>query len=107
MPVKGKTVWIAGGVDKGNDYSELFNLVENKVKAIICLGKDNQRILQAFTGRVESIVETRSMDEAVKAAYYLARDGETVLLSPACSSFDLFESFEDRGRQFKEAVRAL
>ena len=105
--VKGKTVWIVGGVDKGNDYSELFNLVENKVKAIVCLGKDNRRVVQAFTGKVESIVEYGSMEDAVKAAYYLARDGETVLLSPACASFDLFESFEDRGRQFKTAVRAL
>lgn len=105
--VKGKTVWIVGGVDKGNDYSELNNLVENKVKAIICLGKDNQKVIKAFSGKVESIVESRNMEEAVKAAYFLARDGETVLLSPACASFDLFESFEDRGRQFKEAVRKL
>jgi UDP-N-acetylmuramoylalanine--D-glutamate ligase len=105
--VKGSTVWIVGGVDKGNDYSELFNLVENKVKAIVCLGTDNDRVIKAFTGKVESIVETNSMEEAVKAAYYLARDGETVLLSPACASFDLFESFEDRGRQFKTAVRSL
>jgi UDP-N-acetylmuramoylalanine--D-glutamate ligase len=105
--VKGKTVWIAGGIDKGNDYSELYNLVENKVKAIVCLGKDNHRILEAFEGRVESIVEATNMEDAVKAAYYLAQDGETVLLSPACASFDLFESFEDRGRQFKAAVRAL
>ena len=86
---------------------ELFNLVENKVKAIVCLGKDNQRVIQAFRGKVESIVESGSMEDAVKAAYYLARDGESVLLSPACASFDLFESFEDRGRQFKEAVRSL
>jgi UDP-N-acetylmuramoylalanine--D-glutamate ligase len=105
--VKGKTVWIVGGVDKGNDYSELYNLVENKVKAIVCLGKENDRVIQAFNGKVESIVETKSMEEAVKAAYYLARDGETVLLSPACASFDLFDSFEDRGRQFKSAVKAL
>ncbi len=105
--VKGRAVWIAGGIDKGNDYSELFNLVENKVKAIVCLGKDNHRIVEAFQGRVESIVETGSMEDAVRAAYYLAQDGETVLLSPACASFDLFESFEDRGRQFKAAVRAL
>lgn len=105
--VKGKAVWIVGGVDKGNDYSELYNLVENKVKAIVCLGKDNQRLLQAFSGKVESIVETKNMEEAVKTAYYLARDGETVLLSPACASFDLFESFEDRGRQFKTAVKSL
>lgn len=105
--VKGSTVWIVGGVDKGNDYSELFNLVENKVKAIVCLGKDNARVIQAFSGKVESIVESQNMEEAVKAAYYLALDGETVLLSPACASFDLFESFEDRGRQFKTAVRGL
>jgi len=105
--VKGSTVWIVGGVDKGNDYTELNNLVENKVKAIVCLGKDNERVINAFTGKVESIVESQNMEEAVKAAYYLARDGETVLLSPACASFDLFESFEDRGRQFKEAVRRL
>jgi len=105
--VKGKTVWIAGGIDKGNDYSELYNLVENKVKAIVCLGKDNQRLLEAFEGRVESIVESGNMEDAVKAAYYLAQDGETVLLSPACASFDLFESYEDRGRQFKAAVRSL
>jgi len=105
--VKGKSVWIVGGVDKGNDYSELYNLVENKVKAIVCLGKENQKVVQAFTGKVESIIESSSMKEAVKAAYYLARDGETVLLSPACASFDLFESFEDRGRQFKDAVRSL
>ncbi|MCK5134771.1 MAG: UDP-N-acetylmuramoyl-L-alanine--D-glutamate ligase [Bacteroidales bacterium] len=105
--VKGQTVWIVGGVDKGNDYSELSNLVENKVKAIVCLGKDNHRVIQAFSNKVESIIETKSMEEAVKTAYYLARDGETVLLSPACASFDLFESFEDRGRQFKAAVRRL
>jgi UDP-N-acetylmuramoylalanine--D-glutamate ligase len=105
--VKGSSVWIVGGVDKGNDYSELNNLVENKVKAIVCLGKDNERVIKAFEGKVESIVESQSMDEAVKAAYFLARDGETVLLSPACASFDLFESYEDRGRQFKDAVRRL
>ncbi len=105
--VKGQIVWIVGGVDKGNDYSELYNLVENKVKAIVCLGKDNQRVIQAFGNKVESIIESNNMEEAVKTAYYLANDGETVLLSPACASFDLFESYEDRGRQFKEAVRGL
>ena len=105
--VNEKTIWIVGGVDKGNDYSELYNLVENKVKAIVCLGKDNDRVIKAFSGKVESIVESKNMEEAVKAAYYLARDGETVLLSPACASFDLFESFEDRGRQFKVAVKGL
>lgn len=105
--VKGRVVWIVGGVDKGNDYSELFNLVENKVNAIVCLGKDNERVIKAFSGKVKEIVETESMEDAVKTAYYLGRDGETVLLSPACASFDLFESFEDRGRQFKDAVRSL
>ena len=105
--VKGRIVWIVGGVDKGNDYSDLFKLVENKVNAIVCLGKDNDRIIKAFEGKVEEIVETESMEDAVKTAYYLGRDGETVLLSPACASFDLFESFEDRGRQFKDAVRSL
>ena len=105
--VKGKTVWIVGGVDKGNDYSELHNLVENKVKAIVCLGMDNEKVMKAFSGKVESIVESQSMEEAVKAAYYLARDGETVLLSPACASFDLLGSFEGRGHQFKVAVRGL
>ncbi len=105
--VKGRIVWIVGGVDKGNDYSELYKLVENKVNAIVCLGKDNKRVIEAFSGKVEEIVETETMADAVKTAYYLGRDGETVLLSPACASFDLFESFEDRGRQFKDAVRSL
>ena len=105
--VKGRIVWIVGGIDKGNDYSELFNLVENKVSAIVCLGKDNRRVIEAFSGKVDEIVETESMEDAVKTAYYLGRDGETVLLSPSCASFDLFESFEDRGRQFKAAVRSL
>lgn len=105
--VKGRVVWIVGGVDKGNDYSELFKLVENKVNAIVCLGKDNSRVLEAFSGKVEEIFETETMADAVKTAYYLGRDGETVLLSPSCASFDLFESFEDRGRQFKDAVRSL
>ena len=77
------------------------------MNAIVCLGKDNDRVLKAFEGKVEEIVETESMEDAVKTAYYLGRDGETVLLSPACASFDLFESFEDRGRQFKDAVRSL
>ncbi len=100
-------VWIAGGVDKGNDYSELHNLISKKVKAIVCLGKDNDKIIRAFDGLVPTIVETDSMAEAVKSSYYLAATGDTVLLSPACASFDLFKSYEDRGRQFKEAVRNL
>ena len=100
-------VWIAGGVDKGNDYSMLQGLAADKVKAIVCLGKNNAKIREAFADSVGDIVETSSMEEAVKAAYYLARNGDTVLLSPACASFDLFENYEDRGNQFKEQVRNL
>nr|WP_282189246.1 UDP-N-acetylmuramoyl-L-alanine--D-glutamate ligase [Maribellus sp. YY47] len=100
-------VWIAGGVDKGNDYSILKGLVTSKVKAIVCLGKNNAKIKEAFGDCVSDIVETMSMEEAVRAAYYLARNGDTVLLSPACASFDLFENYEDRGNQFKKQVRNL
>ncbi len=100
-------VWIAGGIDKGNDYSVLTDLVKEKVKALVCLGKDNTKLMEAFREIVPLIVECDSMDEAVRNAYYLAHDGETVLLSPACASFDLFENYEDRGRQFKRAVRNL
>jgi UDP-N-acetylmuramoylalanine--D-glutamate ligase len=100
-------IWIVGGVDKGNDYSELFPVVKKKVKAIVCLGKDNKKIIEAFKDKVSTIVETTSMEEAVRSSYYLAKKGETVLLSPACASFDLFKNYEDRGRQFKQAVRNL
>jgi len=100
-------VWIAGGIDKGNDYSELFQVVKQKVKAVVCLGKDNKKIIEAFTDKVPTIVETMSMEEAVRSSYYLAKKGDTVLLSPACASFDLFNNYEDRGRQFKAAVRNL
>jgi UDP-N-acetylmuramoylalanine--D-glutamate ligase len=100
-------VWVVGGVDKGNDYSELSNLVKDKVKAIICLGIDNQKIIKAFGHLVETIVEVGSATEAVAYAYRLAKKNETVLLSPACASFDLFENYEDRGNQFKQAVRKL
>ncbi len=100
-------VWIVGGVDKGNDYSMLKGLVLDKVKAIVCLGKNNAKIKDAFADCVNDIVETSSMEEAVKAAYYLARNGDSVLLSPACASFDLFENYEDRGNQFKKQVRNL
>jgi UDP-N-acetylmuramoylalanine--D-glutamate ligase len=100
-------VWIAGGVDKGNDYSELVSVVKQKVKAIVCLGKDNKKIVDSFKDIVPTIVETASMDEAVKSSYYLAKKGQTVLLSPACASFDLFNNYEDRGRQFKQSVRNL
>jgi UDP-N-acetylmuramoylalanine--D-glutamate ligase len=101
------TVWIVGGVDKGNDYQELMSLVNEKVKAIICLGVDNKKIIDAFGDVVDELVEASSMSEAVRQAYKLAEKGDTVLLSPACASFDLFENYEDRGRQFKEAVRNL
>ena len=100
-------VWIAGGIDKGNDYSELFPVVKQKVTAIVCLGKDNRKIVEAFRDKVPTIVETSSMEEAVRSSYYLAKKGQTVLLSPACASFDLFNNYEDRGRQFKQAVRNL
>jgi len=100
-------VWIAGGIDKGNDYSELHNLVEDKVNTLVCLGKDNEKLHKAFGKRVENIIEAESMEEAVNKAYYMAGNGDTVLLSPACASFDLFENYEDRGWQFKEAVRKL
>jgi UDP-N-acetylmuramoylalanine--D-glutamate ligase len=100
-------IWIVGGVDKGNDYSELFPVVKKKVRAIVCLGKDNKKIIEAFKDMIPTIVETTSMEEAVRSSYYLAKKGETVLLSPACASFDLFRNYEDRGRQFKQAVRNL
>jgi UDP-N-acetylmuramoylalanine--D-glutamate ligase len=104
---KTDVIWIAGGIDKGNDYSELSSVVREKVKAIVCLGKDNSKIIDAFTDMVPTIVETTSMEEAVRSAYYLAHKGDTVLLSPACASFDLFRNYEDRGQQFKMAVRNL
>ncbi|WP_242155456.1 UDP-N-acetylmuramoyl-L-alanine--D-glutamate ligase [Aestuariivivens sediminis] len=101
------TVWIVGGLDKGNNYKELYPFINEKVKAIICLGIDNDKIMEAFGGMVDIMVETQFMSEAVKIAYKIAEAGDNVLLSPACASFDLFENYEDRGRQFKEAVRNL
>ncbi len=101
------TVWIVGGVDKGNDYLDLMPLVREKVKAIICLGLDNQKIVQTFYNVVDLIVETAGAEEAVKVAYKIAESGDSVLLSPACASFDLFENYEDRGYKFKKAVREL
>ncbi|WP_348797824.1 UDP-N-acetylmuramoyl-L-alanine--D-glutamate ligase [Flavobacterium adhaerens] len=101
------TVWIVGGVDKGNDYHELMSLVREKVKAIICLGVDNKKIIDVFGNVVDIMVEVTSMTEAVKMAQRLSEKGDTVLLSPACASFDLFENYEDRGRQFKQAVKNL
>ncbi len=100
-------VWIAGGVDKGNDYESLKSLVKENVKAIVCLGLDNSKIHEEFADYVDIIVDTDSVQDAVDYAYNLAKKGEIVLLSPACASFDLFENFEDRGDQFKEAVSAL
>jgi len=105
--MKAPLIWIAGGVDKGNDYEELCNVIEGKVKALICLGTDNAKLMAAFTNVVPLIIEVSSMAEAVQAAYRMGEKGDTVLLSPACASFDLFENYEDRGRQFKQWVREL
>ncbi len=105
--MEGETIWIVGGVDKGNEYEELLALVNEKVKAIICLGIDNTKIKETFGNCIDTIEETQSMKEAVSLAYKIAEKGDAVLLSPACASFDLFENYEDRGRQFKDAVRNL
>jgi UDP-N-acetylmuramoylalanine--D-glutamate ligase len=101
------TIWIVGGVDKGNDYTDLMSLVREKVKGIICLGVDNKKIIDAFGDVVDIMVEVGSMQDAVKTASRMAEKGDAVLLSPACASFDLFENYEDRGRQFKVAVQNL
>ena len=100
-------VWIAGGNDKGNDYESLKDLVKEKVRVIVCMGLDNSKIHQAFGHDVELIINTTSAEDAVNAAYRFAKNGDTVLLSPACASFDLFNDYEDRGNQFKQKVRAL
>ena len=100
-------VWIAGGTDKGNDYTQLLDLVKGKVKAIVCLGLDNQKLIETFGPLVETIVEAKTAKEAVALSYQIGKKGDAVLLSPACASFDLFENYEDRGMQFKGAVRAL
>ena len=105
--VDSPTVWIVGGQDKGNDYSELLPLVKQKVKAIVCLGVDNTKLHEVFEDAVELMVDTQSAKEAVTYAYNLAKKGEIVLLSPACASFDLFENYQDRGDQFKKAVKEL
>ena len=105
--MKKDVVWIVGGVDKGNDYSELVQLVEEKVNTIICLGDKNQKIIKFFQGKVDTIVQASSMIEAVNQSFSIADKGGVVLLSPACASFDLFENYEDRGVQFKQAVRSL
>ncbi len=100
-------VWIAGGTDKGNDYSEIYDLVKDKVKALICMGKDNSKLHECFSPMLDTITDAGSAEEAVKKAAELAEDGDVVLLSPCCASFDLFKNYEDRGRKFKEAVRKL
>ncbi|NNF18390.1 MAG: UDP-N-acetylmuramoyl-L-alanine--D-glutamate ligase, partial [Flavobacteriaceae bacterium] len=105
--MSGPTIWIVGGIDKGNDYKSLMPLVREKVKAIICLGVDNSKIVETFGNAVDLVVETVAMQEAVKVAYKISERGDTVLLSPACASFDLFNNYEDRGNQFKEAVKNL
>ncbi|MCO4820776.1 MAG: UDP-N-acetylmuramoyl-L-alanine--D-glutamate ligase [Flavobacteriaceae bacterium] len=101
------TVWIVGGEDKGNNYNELYQFVNKNVKAIICLGVDNKKLFESFGNMVDIMVETQYMSEAVKIAYKITEAGDNVLLSPACASFDLFENYEDRGRQFKDCVRNL
>jgi UDP-N-acetylmuramoylalanine--D-glutamate ligase len=100
-------LWIAGGVDKGNDYTALYDLVASKVKVLICMGKDNRALHEAFAGKVPVIVNVSGMQECVQRAYQLAQKGDAVLLSPACASFDFFENYEDRGRQFKYFVNQL
>ena len=100
-------IWVMGGTDKGNDYTLLRDLVKQKVKAIVCLGTDNSKIHKAFGGVVKVIVDAGSAQQAVRSSHDLAEVGDVVLLSPACASFDLFENYEDRGRQFKAAVRSL
>ena len=102
-------MWIVGGTDKGNDYSVMNDLVKEKVKAIVCLGVDNKKIHEAFENIVgkENMKDTLSAEEAVKASAAFAKDGDVVLLSPCCASFDLFKCYEDRGEQFKAAVRNL
>jgi UDP-N-acetylmuramoyl-L-alanine--D-glutamate ligase len=105
--MKTPVVWIAGGTDKGNDYAPLQAFVREKVHTLICLGVENQKLIRDFGGLVENVVEVHSAQEAVAQARYFAHKGDTVLLSPACASFDLFKNYEDRGRQFKEAVLAL
>jgi len=102
----GPVVWIAGGTDKGNDYQPLYPLME-KVRALVCLGKDNSKLKASFEGRVGKVVETQDIDSAVEMAYRLSRKGDVALLSPACASFDLFENYIDRGEKFKAAVRRL
>lgn len=100
-------IWIAGGIDKGNDYTKLMKLVPEKVKAIICLGKDNSKLIELFADLVPAFYETNSAEQAVLTAYTIGKKGDTVLLSPACASFDLFDNYEERGNKFKQAVKNL
>ena len=100
-------VWIVGGIDKGNNYKDLIPKVKNNVKAIICLGKDNNKIIDTFSKHTDLIVSTDDISEAVNSAYKISKPGDVVLLSPACASFDLFKNYEDRGNQFKDQVRKL
>ena len=100
-------IWIAGGVDKGNQYDDLIPLVKNKVKAIICLGQDNNKLIDVFSSHTDLIVSTDNIIDVVSSAYKISKPGDVVLLSPACASFDLFKNFEDRGNKFKEEVRKL
>lgn len=102
--MKQPTVWIVGGVDKGNDYSEIADLVKRKVKAIVCLGLDNSVIIDFFKDKKDLIYSTSSMEQAIEISKSLAQTGDTVLLSPCCASFDLFDNYEDRGNQFKNEV---
>ena len=105
--MRAPTIWIAGGVDKGNDYTDLLPIVREKVKAIICLGIDNSKLIEFFSPYCETIISTDNITDAVRNSYRLSEKNDTVLLSPACASFDLFENFEDRGNKFKEEVRKL
>jgi len=100
-------IWIAGGVDNGNDYSALQSLVRKKVKGIVCLGTNNGRLHKAFEGLEIPLTDARTMDEAVQAAYYMGTTGDAVLLSPACASFDMFENYEERGNAFRRSVKNL
>ena len=100
-------VWIAGGKDKGNDYSQLYELVKNKVRVLICMGLHNEKLHQCFADKVDKIIDVTSAKDAVAVAYKYAKPGDTVLLSPCCASFDLFKNYEDRGEQFKQAVKEL
>ena len=105
--MKTPVIWIAGGTDKGNDYTPLYDFVKQKVKVLICMGLDNEKLHRNFADKVNLIVDVKSAKEAVQKAYEYAQEGDTVLLSPCCASFDLFKNYEDRGEQFKEAVRNL